>query len=137
MKTLICIVVAVTVVTSPCLAEVEPNIGLFLLEGTVWEARPLPSLSSDDIYLGFSFGRIYSCDDRDGNVCDVVPLAFYLDLFGEGMPSLFFALADDGLVFGWTIPIIGIGGMTTLNMVSSSTEQFILSKTKDFWIYLP
>jgi hypothetical protein len=134
MKILISFGLILTLAATPCMANVEPNIGLVFLEGTVWEALPLPGLVSDGIYIGFSLGRMYSCDDEDGNVCSVLPVGFYLD---SGAPSVLFALVDDGFVLGWTIPVIGIGGMTLFNMVASDIENYVLTKTNDFWIYFP
>jgi len=139
MKKVILMILLVTMLSTPCLAEVEPNIGFYFLEGTLWEVSLLPSLD-EGLYLGFSMGKVYFCSDNPCNDWSENTFnAFYIDLFAEELPSFFYSFYFYGNLtygLGWAIPILEIGGMIVHDSYDPSSQyngNFIMTKIDDIW----
>lgn len=136
MKKIILMIILVIMLSTPCLAKVEPNIGFYFLEGTLWEARLLSSLD-EVLYLGFFMGKVYFCSDNPCNDWSEDTFnAFYIDLFREELPSFFFFYRDLIYGLGWAIPGKEIGGMIVCDSYDPSSQyngNFIIIKIDDIW----
>jgi len=114
MKKTILVMLMVLMISTPCLAEVEPD-GLFSIEKTLWE--------SDRSYYGFYQGTVYRCNyDMGAFLCSEMDNSFYIDLF---LVSIFTGTFNSsGILF----PLSGIG------VLYDSISIRLLSKVDDDWI---
>jgi len=131
MKKIILAVLMVVMVATPCLAEVETD-SFLTLERTLWHAVPILG-GFYDVYLGFSMGKVYFCEEINSSGCSVSPNSLYLDLFLAGMPSIFYIFSLP-TVMGWTLPIVGIGGMIAIFITPfDASGLYTLTKVSDTW----
>ena len=145
MKRTILALVIVVLVSTPCLAEVEPK-GFSSLDGTVWRvckitltypAKPYLSMNCNE-ELGFDLGKIYSYDPNHVDY-GWLQLASYADL---GVISIGWDISRGDYYSAIMQPTIGFGAFTDgwggcaclFNCVCSwGYEIGIMYKMDDYW----
>jgi hypothetical protein len=145
MKKTILVVLMVLMVSTPCLAEVEPE-GIISIEGTnwqtilVWTILPIPHFVPAGASIGFSGGVVYPCMCI-GNVTN----SFYIDMVAASffMYSAEYTPPDvrdyvvNEVAMGIVQPTIGVGFMisyqTQIYFPIPLVYMALLIKTNDNW----
>ena len=126
MKNLILAVIMVVMISTPCLAELEPE-GLFSIEGTLWSAPGLEfeGIEGYELYFGFTNHVTFLCINS-GVACE--PYGMYVEVPGGSINYLSVFGPLFGSAPGILLPYLGVGILIYKNL-----RVFPMLKVSDNW----
>ncbi len=133
MKKLILTVLMIVMISTPCLAEIQPD-GVFLIEGTRWEFESEENYAT---YFGFHEGKVYILP---GGICIELKSSSYNDfiifsLFEYEVDAWSDGDPDSVKCIGILFPLLEIGYAVEYDtrVDKEYSQEYYLKKAGDNW----